>query len=135
MRNFADLIHQAQRAEGDSMLYLTCSAAGAWTDQNGKSVGTSATSGIYKMSAPGYIVAISAAADGTAIIYLPPAAQFPLAMVGFLAPTGATGGDISIFTEETGAEFTTNGDMDADADLLVLVSVGTSWQEIYDGVA
>lgn len=132
---FQNMIHQNQFLGGSNTLYLACSATGAWTDQNGVMVGTTTTSGIFKMKVPLFIIAISAAADATAIIYLPPAISCPLAHVGVYAPTGATGGDISVYDEETGAEITTYGDLDADADLAVWMSVGISWQLEYDGVA
>lgn len=132
---FQNLVHLNQNMAGSGGLYLACSATKDWTDQNGKSVGTTTTSGIYKMKTPGFITAISAADDAAAIIYLPPAASCPLGIAGVYAPTGATGGDISVYDEETGAEISTYGDLDADADLAVWISIGISWTLLYDGVA
>lgn len=130
-----NLIHLHQNMGGSMGLYLACSATLDWTDQNGKSVGTTSTSGIYKMKTPGFITAISAGSDGEAIIYLPPAASCPLGIAGVYAPTGATGGDISVYDEETGAEINTYGDLDADADVAVWISYGIGWTLLYDGVA
>lgn len=126
--------NQLQRGT-EGFLYLTCSATSDWTDQDGKSVGTTTTSGIYHMKAPAMVVAISAAADAAAIIYLPPAANHPLGICGFYAPTAATAGDISIYDWETGSEITTYGDLDADNDHVVFISVGYQWVLLYDGVA
>jgi hypothetical protein len=133
--NFTELVNYTNRLKGESYLYLTCSATSDWTDQFSVSVGTTTTSGIYHMKSPGIIHAVSAAADAAAIIYLPPAAKFPGGICGVYAPTGATGGDISVYDWETGAEITTYGDLDADGDHAVWLSMGFVWVLIFDGVA
>lgn len=131
---FQEFVHGDQKPSG--ILHLTCSATGDWTNNEGKSVGTSATSGIYKMkSHETCISAISAAADAAAIIYLPSVVEAAGKHYFIIAPTGAAGGDISLYVEETGAELATNGDMDADGDHLILFSSGLAWYTRLDGVA
>ncbi|GAF93642.1 unnamed protein product, partial [marine sediment metagenome] len=51
------------------------------------------------------------------------------------APTGSAGGDISVYDHETGAEITTYGQMDDDADHAIFISTGIAWVLEYDGVA
>lgn len=84
------------------------------------------------------IVAITALADAAAIIYLPSVAEAAGGFYSIYAPTGATAGDISLYTRESGAEYTgggDDGDLDADADYVVVYSNGVSWVTIKDGVA
>jgi len=133
--NLQNFIHENQLMAGSGGVFLSCSATLDWTDQNGKSVGTTPTSGIYKMKVPQFITAISAGSDTEAIIYLPPAASCPMGIAGVYAPTGATGGDISVYDEETGAEITTYGDMDADGDRALWISTGISWFILVEVVA
>ena len=135
MSKLRAMIHEDQYAGGSAFVLLTCSAAGNWTDQNGTSVGTSATSGIMHIKNPGSYMCISAAADAAAIVYLPPAAAFPGSTILIVAPTGATAGDISVYDEETGAEISTYGDMDADNDRAVFVSNGLTWDVVLEVVA
>jgi hypothetical protein len=117
-------------------LRLTCDANGKWTVDGSTSVGTTATSGIYNMK-PGdqVIIAISAAADAAAILVLPSLQEAAGLFYYISAPTGAAGGDISIYTKETGAEFATYGDLDADDDHVILFSDGVNWRVVLDGVA
>ena len=135
MSIFKQTMDREQYAGGSAFVQLTCSAAGDWTDQNGQSIGTTTTSGILKLRSPGAYQCISAAADTAAIVNLPPAASMPLAMILILAPTGATGGDISVYDEETGGEISTYGDMDADLDRCIFISNGINWKEIFEVVA
>ena len=135
MSIFKQTMDREQYAGGSAFVQLTCSAAGDWTDQNGQSIGTTTTSGILKLRSPGAYQCISAAADTAAIVTLPPAASMPLAMILILAPTGATGGDISVYDEETGGEISTYGDMDADLDRCIFISNGINWKEIFEVVA
>lgn len=79
--------------------------------------------------------AISAAADGVGIVTLPSVAEAAGQFYCIVAPTGAAGGDISLYVKETGAELTTNGDMDADDDHILLYSDGVNWRTVLDGVA
>ena len=123
LTNYADLVSRVQRLDGEAFLRLNFAATGLVTDQFSNDVGTTSTSGIYKMKQPEFIQAVSALADAAAIIYLPPAASCPLGIAGVHAPTGATGGDISVYDEETGAEISTYGDLDADNDHVVFISV------------
>ena len=118
------------------VLNLTCSATGDWTDGKGNSVGTSATSGIYKMK-PGdhSISAISAASDAAAIIDLPDIAEAAGQFYFIEAPTGASGGDISVRQKGTATEISTYGDLDADDEHVLFYSTGTRWLMIFDGVA
>lgn len=136
MSDIEKMINASMNNEGNAIKHLVCSAAGDWVDQNsGLSVGSSTTSGIYYMDAPGCIIAVSAAADAAAIIYLPPAQTCPGKTCVIHAPTGAAGGDISVYDHETGAEISTYGDMDADADHAIFISTGIAWVLEYDGVA
>ncbi len=117
-------------------LHLSCSATGDWTDGQANSVGTSVTSFKYQMKpADQVVIAISAGSDGEAIIILPSLTEAAGKFYFIVAPTGATAGDISLYEKETGAELTTNGDMDADDDHILLFSDGTAWRTILDGVA
>ena len=126
----------ANTREDNAILHLSCSATKDWTDlDGGNSVGTTTTSGIYMMKGPGCIIAVSAAGDGNAIIYVPPAQTCPGKTVVIHAPTGATADDISVFDHETGAEISTYGAMDADADHAIFISTGIAWVLEYDGVA
>lgn len=79
--------------------------------------------------------AYSAAADAIGIVTLPSLAESAGRHYFIIAPTGATGGDISLYEKETGTELATNGDMDADNDHLLLYSTGISWLTRLDGVA
>ncbi len=95
-----------------------------------------ATTTSYQMK-PGdqLVCATSSEADGTGIVYLPSIAEAAGKFYFIWAPTGATAGDISLYVKETGAELTTNGDMDADDDHILLFSDGKNWRTILDGVA
>jgi len=81
------------------------------------------------------VLAITALADALAIIILPALGDSAGKFYYIEATTGATGGDISLYEKETGAELATNGDMDADLDYLVLYSTGARWITVVDGVA
>jgi len=81
------------------------------------------------------IIAYSDQADDAAILTLPSLAEAAGKFYYVCAPTGATAGDISLYEKETGAEFATNGDMDADDDYILLYSDGRKWRTIIDGVA
>jgi len=135
MSKFAEFIHKNQSPGEDTFLRLNFAATGLVTDQYGNDVGTTSTSGIYKMKHPGCIHAVSALADAAAIIYLPPAQEAACGICFITATTGATGGDISVYDEETGAEITTYGDLDADADHVAFISDGLNWRLLFDGVA
>lgn len=136
MQTFRKIIEGTQRGQGgESVIILNFAATGLVTDQFSNDVGTTSTSGIYKMRGPGFIQAVSALADAAAIIYLPPAQSCPLGIVGIHAPTGAAGGDISVYDEETGAEISTYGDLDADNDHVAFISMFYQWVLLFDGVA
>lgn len=79
--------------------------------------------------------AVSANADGSAIIYLPSKAQAAGKFYYICATTGATGGDISVYDKEAGTEITTYGDMDADDDHAIFFCDGRNWRVWLDGVA
>jgi len=81
------------------------------------------------------IVANTALADGEAIIHLPSLSEAAGQFYFICAPTGATGGDISVYEKETGAELTTYGDLDADDDHVLLFSDGLKWRIVLNGVA
>lgn len=81
----------------------------------------------YQMSPHDHvIIAISAVADASAIITLPSKAE-AYGIYVIYAPTAATAGDVSVYDKETGAEWTTEGDLDADADTLVAICTGQTW--------
>jgi hypothetical protein len=117
-------------------LRLTCDAAGLWSVDGVTSLGTTATSGIYNMK-PGdqLIIAISAAADAAAILVLPGLQEAAGKFYYISAPTGAAGGDISVYEKETGTELATYGDLDADDDHFIIFSDGIQWRIVLDGVA
>ena len=79
--------------------------------------------------------ATSENADGSAILYLPGVTEAAGMFFYITAPTGATGGDISVYDEESGAEISTYGDLDADDDHVLLFSDGYNWRVVLDGVA
>ncbi len=77
--------------------------------------------------------AVSSAADAVAIVTLPSLVESVGQHYYIVAPTGAAGGDISLYERETGSEYT-DGDMDADGDHLILYSTGVAWLTRLDGV-
>ena len=81
------------------------------------------------------IRAISSANDAAGIITLPSMAEAAGRFYYINAPTGAAGGDISLYIKETGAELTTVGDLDADEDWVMLFCDGYHWRTITSGVA
>lgn len=94
------------------------------------------TDSTYSMEVNDHIIiATSSVADASAIITLPSLADATGKFYFISAPTGAAGGDISIYEKETGAELTTYGDLDADDDHVMLFSDGTKWRIVLDGVA
>lgn len=76
------------------------------------------------------IIATTALGDGSAIVTLPSLAEAAGKFYCVKAPTGSTGGDISVYEKETGAEFTTYGALDADLDMLLVFSDGMTWHYI-----
>jgi hypothetical protein len=119
----------------DGPLHLLCSVTGDWTDGQGRSVGTTTISGIYKMKlGDRVILAVSAAADTVAIIMLPSVAAACGMWFYVQAVTGSAGGDISLYDEESGGEITTVGDMDDDLDNLLVFSTGAEWLQVYEDV-
>ncbi len=136
MSQFSEMVDADMSHHGQGIMRLTCSATLAWTDEHGVMIGTSTTSGIYRMKAlDSCITAISAAGDGAAIIYLPPVSEAAGKHYFIIAPTAATADDISLYVTETQAELTTNGAMDADGDHILLYSTGAAWLTRLDGVA
>ena len=112
----------------DHPLVLTCSASLSWTDGAGNAVGTTITSGIYKIKLGDRIIrAISAGSDGEAVLMLPSLSAAAGLFFCITAPTGNTGGDINVYDEESGAMITTYGDLDADGDDLLVLSTGWEW--------
>ena len=76
-----------------------------------------------------------AGGDGVAIVTLPSLAEAVGKFYFISAPVGSTGGDLSLYEKETGSEFSTYGDMDADDDHAILFSDGIQWRVVLDGVA
>lgn len=90
----------------------------------------------YKLTCAQRVVHVTTAlADAAAIIYLPPVAEAVGLSFFIGATTGATGGDISVYDRESGAEIATYGDMDADDDHAIFFSDGTKWRVLLNGVA
>ncbi len=77
----------------------------------------------------------SAGGDDVAIVTLPSLQEACGKFYYVSAPVGATGGDLSVYEKETGAELSTYGDMDADDDHAIFFSDGTKWRTWLDGVA
>ena len=99
-----------------------------------------ATNTSYQMNVNEQIViAITALGDGEAIIILPSVAEAAGRFYWLRAPTGVSGGDISIYEKETGAEYTgqfsDDGDLDSDNDCVLLFSDGNRWNTVFNGVA
>jgi hypothetical protein len=90
----------------------------------------------YQM-APGdkCLIGISSAADAAGIITLPAKAEAAGGIYYINAPTGATGGDLSIAEKENATEITTYGDMDADDDWCIFFCDGINWKILKSGVA
>jgi hypothetical protein len=136
MSNIEKMINASMKEEGNAIMHLSCSATADWTNlDTGESVGSTPTSGIYYMDAPGCIIAVSAAGDGVAIIFLPPAQSCPGKTCVVHGPTCATDDDVAVWTHETGVIFTTYGDLDTDADHAIYISTGIAWVLEYDAVA
>jgi len=96
----------------------------------------SAANPTYQMKASdNVVIAVSSQADAASIITLPSLAEAVGQFYLISAPTGSTAGDISIYEKETGSELSTYGDLDADDDHVLLMSDGTQWRVILDGVA
>jgi len=94
------------------------------------------TTSTYQMKRGDHVIsAVSSVADGSAIITLPSLAEACGEFYFIVAPTGATGGDISVYEKETGAELTTYGDLDADNDHVLLFAGPSAWRVVLDGVA
>ena len=101
-----------------------------------KKITLTATVPTYQMKPGDYCLSvISSAADDAGIVTLPSLAEACGHFYYIEAPTGAAGGDISLYEKETGAEYATNGDMDADGDYILLFAGPTAWRTVIDGVA
>jgi hypothetical protein len=81
------------------------------------------------------VIATSENADGSGILYLPSKAEAAGKSYYICAPTGATGGDISVYDKEAGTEIATYGDLNADDDHVIFYCDGRLWRMIFDGVA
>jgi hypothetical protein len=77
----------------------------------------------------------TALGDAAAIVILPSKAEAVGRMYYICATTGSTGGDISVYDKETGAEISTYGDLDADDDHVIFFCDGINWRVLLDGVA
>uniref|UniRef100_A0A6M3IFA7 Uncharacterized protein n=1 Tax=viral metagenome TaxID=1070528 RepID=A0A6M3IFA7_9ZZZZ len=122
---------RASRIEGESFTGLIPGNARRLTIAAAAS-GDRTVATPYKMSvSDSVIIATTALADAAAIIYLPSVAEAAGRIYCVVAPTGSTGGDISVYTREgTPAEISTYGDLDADGDYIVVYSTGTAWAVI-----
>ena len=83
----------------------------------------------YRMKPSDHIVrAISGTGeDDTGIIYLPSLAESAGQFYYVVAPTGASGNDVSLTDAEDGSEV---ADMDADNDAILLFSTGLIWLDV-----
>lgn len=72
--------------------------------------------------------------DATGIVTLPSLAEAAGKIYCLMAPTGASGDDVSVYEKESGSEYG-DGDMDADGDYLVLFCTGTAWLTLLTNVA
>ena len=82
------------------------------------------------------ITIYSSADDAAGILYLPFMGDAAGKYYYICAPTGATAGDISVYTSEgTAAELSTYGDLDADDDHVILYCDGRKWRLFISGVA
>lgn len=98
---------------------------------NGVYITLTAAVPTYRMKPTDHlVVATTAEADNTAIVYLPSIAEATGKLYFISAPTGSGAGDISVYEKETGAELTTSGDLDADNDFVLLISDGVAWRTI-----
>lgn len=82
-----------------------------------------------------FVDTTNAGGDAVAIVTLPSLVESVGQLYFIQAPVGATGGDLSVYEKETGAELTTYGDMDADNDHAIFYSTGQVWLTLFDGVA
>jgi hypothetical protein len=81
------------------------------------------------------LIFTSEVADASGIVYLPSKAEAVGRFYYICAPTGAAGGDISVYDKEAGSEISTYGDMDADDDHAIFFTDGRLWRTVFDGVA
>ncbi len=72
--------------------------------------------------------------DGAAIVTLPSIAEAVGMLFYIAAPEGATGGDLSLYEKETGAELATYGDMDADDEYNLLFCTGLAWLAVKSSI-
>lgn len=101
-----------------------------------KKITLTAAAPTYQMKPGDYVLSvISSADDAAGIVTLPSLAEACGHFYYIEAPTGAAGGDISLYEKETGAEYTTYGDLDADGDYVMLFAGPTAWRLVVDGVA
>ena len=96
---------------------------------------TTASPTYYMRPGDTCIMAISSASDAVAIIYLPPKSEAVGKRYYINAPTGAAGGDISVYDREDGSEISTYGDLDADDDWCIYFCDGVNWRILKSGVA
>jgi hypothetical protein len=93
----------------------------------------------YKMQPTDNVVIadtiLAAGVDAACILYLPSVAAAVGQFYFVSAPKGATGGDLSLYLAETNAEWTTQGDLDADDDHVLVYSDGINWRVVKNGVA
>lgn len=82
-----------------------------------------------------FVDTTSVTGDGNAIVYLPSVAEAVGKFYYIEAPKAATGGDLSLYAKETGAELATYGDLDADADHILFFSTGQAWKAVLNGIA
>ena len=131
---------RASRIDGETL------AAGQPGNVKRITIAAAAVSGTNTVATPyqmkptdSVIIAVTALSDAAAIVTLPSVAEAAGKIYTIVAPTGATGGDISVYVKETGIEYTgqdsDDGDLDADNDRIVVLSDGINWNTLFNGVA
>ena len=91
----------------------------------------------YQMKASDLVLIVDttlAGGDAVAIVTLPSLAEAVGKLYTIVAPVGVTGGDLSLYEKETGAELGTYGDLDNDDDHVVLLSDGSKWRIVLNGL-
>ena len=86
----------------------------------------------YQMTVNDHLVHVVSGTgeDTTGIITLPSIGEAAGMFYAIYAPTGATGNDVSVAEKENATEISTYGDLDADADFLLVFSDGQYWRVV-----
>jgi hypothetical protein len=136
MQSFRNMIHGGEHMGGETRQIIRVNAAGLATDQYGNTVSTTTTSGIVKMKVPGIVEIGGELGAGLTIIFLPAANTCPCGICIVEAFLDVTyDGDVSVYLEETGGEYSTSGDLDTTLDVAAFVSTGAEWLMIGSSIS